>query len=329
MRNRVFLFAVVLFSIVTLWQCAPERPEKLSSDVAIQLSMLPEEANGVTYINMAAMKESPFFAMATEDMDHSPFTHPEYREFMEATGFDMRKDVEKIYIAFSPGDNPHAKKFIAVVTGKFNPDKIMEFAAQKDQEHKIVAEDHDGFKIYRMEDKPFILSFPDDRTLVLGNDEMVNDWLERFEKTSGERVLSKKWINKIEKMAYKNGICFTMDTEPVINTFMQQINRYGEGLRLDALKSLKEIDFSMALDDKIRFDGVGQFSDAENAGLFHDAFKGIIATAKISVSGERDMVDMINQLKVKQQGKDVSVKFELSQEDIKRLKNNQRKFDVI
>ncbi|MFQ5583073.1 MAG: hypothetical protein ACE5GL_01395 [Calditrichia bacterium] len=329
MRNRVFIFAVILFSTVALWQCAPERTEKLSSDVAIQLSMLPEEANGVTYINVAALKESPFFAMAMEDLDRNHFTHSEYEEFMEATGFDLRKDVEKIYIAFSPGDNPHAKKFIAVVTGKFNPEKIMEFASRKDEEHKIVAEDHANFKIYRMEDKPFSLSFPDDRTLLLGADEMVNDWLDRFKETSGKRVLSKKWINKIEKMTYKNGMCFTMDTEPVINTFMQQINRYGEGLRLEALKSLQEIDFSMALDDKIRFDGVGQFSDAENAGLFHDAFKGIIATAKISVSGERDMVDMINQLKVKKQGKDVSVKFELSQEDIQKFKSKQHKFDVI
>jgi len=75
----------------------------------------------------------------------------------------------------------------------------------------------------------------------------------------------------------------------------------------------------MEATDKLLFDGKGEFSDAQNAELFHDAIKGMIATVKISVSGDREAVDVFNKIKIDQDRNWVTGKFEMSKEDIEKL----------
>ncbi len=123
----------------------------------------------------------------------------------------------------------------------------------------------------------------------------------------------------MEKMRYKNGVCLTMDAQAMIHDVMDEVNHWDEGRKLQALKSVEDLYFSMEATDEIRFEGKGKFSDAQNAELFHDAIKGMIATVKISVSGDRDAVDVFNKINIDHDGDWVTGNFKMSKEDIEKL----------
>jgi hypothetical protein len=326
MKKRFLGIAIVLISAAMLWQCNIEPAPELSENAKVHLALLPEDASGIVYIDISSIKDSPFFTEVTKGLSRNPFSNQEYREFMEATDFDVREDVDELYMTYSPGEDPYDKKFLVVAVGDFNPEKIMNFIDIKGPGYEFSSSDYNKFKIYGVEGKEMIFSFPDTKILVAGNNQLVKSLLDKFPEKSDKTT---KWINKIAKMKYQNGVCVTMDTKLMMKSLMYQINRYQDTPKFEALKSLENIDFSMAIAEKIRFHGTGAFDNAENAQLFYDAFKGLLATAKISVSGDRDLVDLINQLKTDQENSNISFEGELSRSDIEKLKSNQDKLKAI
>jgi hypothetical protein len=211
---------------------------------------------------------------------------------------------------------------LAVIKGNFDEGKIVDFISSHDKGHELKSQQYQDYKIYRIEDKPVRFSFPNANTLIVGVEHYVTTWLNGDEN-------SHKWIKRMEKMRYKDGICFTMDAKAVINEVMTQIDRMDEAKRLQALKSVEDVYFSAEATDEILFEGKGKFSDAQNAELFHDAIKGVLATVKISVSGDRDAVDIFNKIKINQDGDWITSHFKMSKEDVEKLMKTHPKAMVL
>ena len=294
MKKSIVVFVSILLLGMLLWQCERSMAP-VSSAMKKELSRLPESAIGMTYVNVSKIKQSEFFGMFEEKFETKLSRDEDYREFTEATGFDFTKDVDEMFITFAPGQSRNDKKFLAVIKGNFDEDKIIGFVSEKDGDHELKSESHGDHTVYRVEDKPVRFSFPDETTLIVGVEEFVNSWLD------GDKTTD-KWIERMEKMRYKNGICATMDAKTMIQDIMTEVNEWDEGKRLQALKSVEDAYFSAEATDQVRFEGRGKFSDAQNAELFHDAIKGMIATVKISVSGDRDAVDVFNKIKIRNDG---------------------------
>lgn len=309
-RAIVGFISIMLFGAL-LWQC--ERGvAPVSSAMKKELSRLPESAVGLTYVNVSKIKQSDFFGIFEDKFQSKLSRDKDYEEFTEATGFDLTKDVNEMYITFAPGQSRHDKKFLAVVKGNFDEDKIVGFVSEKDQRHELTSESHGDYTVYRVEDKPVRFSFPDETTLIVGIEEYVNSWLDGGESTN-------KWVERMEKMRYKDGICATMDAKTMVNDIMTEVEEWEPGKKLQALKSVEDVYLSAEATDQVRFEGRGKFSDAQNAELFHDAIKGVIATVKISVSGDRDAVDVFNKIKIKNEGDWVTGNFTMTKEDIEKL----------
>ena len=86
---------------------------------------------------------------------------------------------------------------------------------------------------------------------------------------------------------------------------------------------------SIKFDEKLTFHGMSQFSDKEKAQLFHDALKGFIATAKLSMSKDRKAVDVLNKIQTDIKGKEIIIEFEMSKEDIDRLKKGNKQLALM
>ncbi len=318
MKKRLLLIFILAGIALSVWSCDVERSEPINSKMAEQLSMLPQNANGLMYINAEKIIKSKFFNLMMDSAKYCLEDNKDFKEMEDLTGFNIRKDAREAYFTYSATRDTLGDKFLAVVTGRYNETKIMEFIHQKKNGSDILHEEFEGIKIYYFSGKDIQFCFPDQETFVFGHKKTIRSWIEKL-KAGAYKKPGGKWFDVVKDIKYKNGIYFTMDPKGVVDQMMSKMKRFDDSQRFEAFKSVENISFSMDMDDKLRFDGWGNFGEEETAELFFDSAKGLLATLKLSVSGDRDAVDVINKVKIAQKKESVQVKFEITGEDARKL----------
>jgi hypothetical protein len=107
-----------------------------NSRVPELLSALPAGAPAVVYIDLAAIRASTIYQ---QRQNHGPIAVPnqEYADFVQSTGFDFEKDLDRAAIASWPAglaqgqDQSGKPKMIVIADGRFDHRKIHEYAVQK------------------------------------------------------------------------------------------------------------------------------------------------------------------------------------------------------
>jgi hypothetical protein len=92
------------------------------------LSQVPVGAPTLVYIDLAAIRDSSFYQNRP---DRSPLTVPDsdYAKFIQATGFDFEKDLDRVAIASWPQALAQdQKKTVVVAEGRFDRQKIHDYA---------------------------------------------------------------------------------------------------------------------------------------------------------------------------------------------------------
>ncbi|MEJ2050433.1 MAG: hypothetical protein P8Y60_11475, partial [Calditrichota bacterium] len=278
----------------------------------------PDSSMGIGYINIGAMQESPFFSMMEKDWHKGPMHSEEYQEFMDATGLDLRKDINQVYFDLVPGTDGEKPEFITLVMGKFDPKKITDYLMSKDEDQEITEQTFEDYKIFLLDNDQVSFSIVDNNRLIAGSSNLVKSWLKGL-KQKNQGKIDPEMLERINSLKYKNDAWFTLNTEPMIGEMLDKMNKSSEGERLAGLKSVKNLNFSMKVNDELIFSGVGNFSDNEKAKLFHDALKGFVATAKLSLSEDRNAVDVLNKIDIDTRGDQVLVNFKMSKADVEKL----------
>ena len=94
------------------------------------LSEMPAGAPTLVYIDLAAIRASSFYQNRP---DHSPLTIPDsdYAKFVQMTGFDFEKDLDRVAIASWPQSlSQEQKKTVAVAEGRFDRQRIRDYAVK-------------------------------------------------------------------------------------------------------------------------------------------------------------------------------------------------------
>lgn len=322
--QRFSLFVILILTGMISWQCGLEKVEPFSSEMVEELALLPPTSTGVGYVNIVSLRESPFFSMLKERWENRHFHSDEYQDFMEATGLDLRKDINEIYLGFVSKEMKDKPSVLILINGIFNQDKIMNYLSQNDEDHDIEKETVDNFILYTINKDEVAFSFVSDTRIVFGSESLVRAWLEKYRQHQKEKT-NPDLLHRIQQLKYKSGLWFTFNAEDAIQKMMEKIESHPDGRRFSGLKNIKDVNFSIRADDKLRFSGLGNFSDSENAELFRDAVKGFIATMKLSMSEDRGAVDVLNKITVKARNKQVLIDFEMNKEDIEKLKKHKPK----
>jgi hypothetical protein len=95
------------------------------------LSALPPGAPSIVYIDLLAVRSSSFYQHRP---DKGPIAMPNknYADFVQSTGFDFEKDLDRVVIASWPGVFSAEKKgTIAIADGRFDLARIRGYAMQK------------------------------------------------------------------------------------------------------------------------------------------------------------------------------------------------------
>ena len=113
------------------------RSEAVEASPSAELfSELPAGAPTLVYADLAAIRASSFYKQRP---DHGPIALPDhdYAEFMQSTGFDFEKDLDRVAMAAWPLDpgqeknKPAQQKIILVAEGRFDQRKIRDYATRK------------------------------------------------------------------------------------------------------------------------------------------------------------------------------------------------------
>jgi hypothetical protein len=93
----------------------------------VPLSLMPEQARAILFIDLADLRKEPFFADLLA-WAPKPDADQEYRRFVRDTGFDYEKDLHRLAVAFE--QHGAQKIFSAVGEGHFDKKKIKAYAAK-------------------------------------------------------------------------------------------------------------------------------------------------------------------------------------------------------
>jgi hypothetical protein len=313
------LIITIAFITLLICACEMERVAPLTEQNKKMLALFDEEASVIGFVNYENIRESEIYDLFMQYMEDTPFDNPDYKEFVQATGFDFQKDMNRFYFAGYKGDPGKRVKGIFIASGNFDPDKIMEFVASEaeNENHQLNSEDYGAFTVFSIEEEHLHFCFPDNKTLIGGSEALVKAGLDKF---GQENILNSAVETDLKKVKYKDGAWIYMDA----NTFVDAIEDMAIKKRMPALKNIKIAQCSMNLTDHIVFEGIGVFSDDEHADMFEDVVEGAIATAKLSVSDDRDAVDVLNKIEVDEDGNELEVTFTMSKEEIELLLKKQK-----
>src|ERR1700734_883830 len=127
MKRSLMILAIVAVGVCTVGLRHELRARSASDagDLPALLNMAPADSTFVAYADVAALRQNPLLqraaAMAqpaTEDRD--------YVEFVQATGFDYQRGLDRVLLATGPG--AAAGGTIAIAEGRFDQKKIEDYA---------------------------------------------------------------------------------------------------------------------------------------------------------------------------------------------------------
>lgn len=310
-------FAVIIISLVLSISACEKISEPISQSMETQLALLPEQATIIGYANIKKIHNSEFLNMFLDSTRHSPFHEKEYQEFVENTGLDLQRDVNEVYIAANPGLTNNEKNGLAVILGKFQSERIIDYIKSKTdiREGSINTYNYEDYKIYQVSDDDTVnFTFIDAKTLLIGNEANIQLWIDKSlgkSKKSGNDLLK-----KVNDLKFKDTAWFTMNT-----SYLTKILKDKDIKKLKSIENLKKFSVSMNLVDTFKLFGQSEFESDEQAELFRDAIKGLIAAGKLSASDDRNIVDLLNSITVNQKNSQVLVNIEFSKQEMEKILN--------
>jgi hypothetical protein len=134
-RRRIFAITLTVVGVIGL----------LVSAVYVRLRSAPEaaqllpECDGILYANLKPLRA--FTDFGTKPANWAP----EYRSFVEQTGFEFERDLDEIAFAMhAPPDEQHETRYSEVMVGRFDSGKVNDFltrmarSRESYRDHEIV-----------------------------------------------------------------------------------------------------------------------------------------------------------------------------------------------
>jgi hypothetical protein len=326
-KNSKFLL-IILFAFCFLFiYCSREHFSHISLSIKTNVSLLPQDALGIGYANLTSIKKSPFFEELFKSWEKDSFYSEELEQIFNETGFDIRNDVEEVFFSISKKNigSKRTTKGILIATGNFNRNKIVDYL-ENHKNQGIESVSYKEFYLFRLVEENMVFCFPNSNKIIAGQEDAVKISLDNIEKST---KISPEVLLKIKDLKYKQAAWLIIDAQPVIKELSTEYHNDVDLGQIRGLKSIENMNFSANIENKIYFNGKGNFLNKEDTQLFFDTFKGLIAAAKLSLNKDRRTVDVLNKIKVKNKGNKIELDFTFTKDDIEKLKENKEKLTFI
>ncbi len=322
--KKLFNSALLLLLVAMLWQCGTDS-SPFSAEMTQELSRLPVQNgnSGLAYINIKMLRESDFYDMVNDSINSHIEHQRDFQEFLSQTGFDFRNDVDEIYAVFDSHARQRSGSALLVAIGSYQPEKITDYINQKAPEGKLQRETYGKYQLIRPEDGDNLFCFANEKHAIFGTENRVKAWLDKFDSGEPEGIDS-HLRERLSDIKYKKGMWVTVNAKDMVGNLMEQIPDASTKRHFQPLQSVEQVFFSAKVDDAIRVDGAGLFSDAKNAELFRDAIKGALAAFKLSLSYDREAVDIVNKVNIETYKRKIKVSVEVTKKEIEKIIRRQQ-----
>lgn len=317
MYLRVFLVFTIMTGLFI--SCNLEQKADLTAEMKEQIALLPQDAGAYGYVNVQRLHKAKFARFFVDSMKKQITESEEFEAFVNETGLDPEKDIHQAYFALQAGNDKNKPLGLVVANGSFDAQKIISFLKGKDEHHKLKEEKVSEYTVYTVPEKPMAFCFYNPETLVGGEYNLVLSWLKGRDAKGSKASINPVLMSELKSLKYKQGMWLSVNPD----TWKAKI-KDRDLKKLNALKSLTGLGFSMDITDKVKFSAKGDFKDEEKARLFEEAIRGFIATGKLSVSDDREVIDILNSIEVETDDGQVMLDFKIDEKEIKQLMNKQK-----
>ncbi len=309
--RHTFMIVFLLSMLLAFMACRKEKTSNLSPQVQQQVAFLPSDADVLGFIDIQAMQKSRFFDFITDSLEAELHRDKDFRALMDELGLDPQKDIQRMYFA-ARYEGKDKFKALLVTEGDFQPRKILAKIEEETDYEKVEKTTYADYELYLLpKDKAF--AFTDNRHLIAGSEQYVKNYLTRL--SDSPPAITPRLKKRLEKLPYLSQAWLLAK----IDQWTKKIEQNNGHPKLKGLSSLQQLDFSLELNEQLRFFIRGIFDDKEKCQLFQEALKGFVAAGKLAVSDDRSIVDVLNKIDIQNNGLNLEVRFKINRDDFQKL----------
>jgi hypothetical protein len=337
MKKQTLLGLFLIFAMMA-FGCSKTKVTALPSEVDQHLAWIPQTVSGVAYCDVQSMRQSELGKALEKDFSEQMAEmrrDRHFKEMLEKAGFDIEKDLRSVLVGFHGGEADGMRTFAFVATGNFDEQRIVNtINVMRDSLEKhhgaretpeLMTETYSGKTLYAFAEhgeKAFY--FADAHTFIAGNKDWVQSIIDG--NTSNQSVKQNAAISALmDKLRFKDQCWLVANTTEAMEKMAKELSESHSFKGTRAVKAVQGVTFSANVGQRAEIYGEALCDSEENSKLLVDAIKGALATAKLAVSDDREVVDMLNRIDVNMAGKLVKFSADLDKAFFDKLREKAEK----
>jgi len=296
---------LALYSSHLVRASAPSLPDALNN--------IPSDYQFISGINVQRFVTSPYYATLRQKQNQPQQIANDLATFIEQTGVDPTRDVS--YLVFAGGSNGQG---VGIVTGTFDPDKIISFIKSKASPTEI---EYAKVRVITVPDKNNSsvqngIAFLSNREIAVGNLESIKSVLDTRAGTR-KNILSNTGVSSLisninpEEMFWFAGDASGLLARAPLSTPLGQ-----------NLSSIQSIVGTLNITDAV----VGKITavtvSSEAAAKLTDVFKGLVSLGQLSGNQNPDLKTLLDGLTVSQKDSAVTLSLNIPVALLEKLPSN-------
>jgi hypothetical protein len=246
------------------------------------LHYLPRDPSAVIYIDVAALRQSPFVAQLAA-WAPQPQQDPGYAQFIADTGFNFERDLDSLAIAEARANTSNSKGALFFAgEGRFDRQRIAAYAQRTGTKH--IVNGHEMFFVPFDADKSTLaFALLSDRLLVAGAGAQVPD--EMFSAPAKESA-KEGWREHFERLAGSPVFAvFRQDADAVSTLADRAPGGFRSPQLASVLNQLQWITVAAKPDaDQLRLVAEGEAASESTQRQLADALNGVVILAEAGLS---------------------------------------------
>ncbi len=300
--------------------------QALSSEVPRVVTHLPENCDFVAYVDVRKILYSPVYQ--SFENTHGEKFAAELQDFIRETGMDPRKDLDSIVFA-SYQDSDGKNNPIAIVTGRFEPDKITSILTGKGnaqislyRDMTLYGRTHTRSTTPNAGVEPTeVACFLDNANLLFGKTSGVQNVIDTYKNVRPGILVNQTFIDLFNQTS-------TESTFWIVSTNMNFLNRFQHKAKEGTQEQAQILPKFPSLNNFIMHGDLGsmiylsmrtQCSSEKAAQNVNDFVRGMIALGKMTLEQKPEMAGILEDIQVTMENQKVSVDIRMPFEDLKKL----------
>lgn len=346
MRKSVLLVlllvtAAAVLGVYLMRSGRPASAQTVTLDRSL-LALLPPNATTLVGVDLERLKGTTLYRHIEEDSRKGP-GGSHFDDFMAATGFDPRRDVQELLVAswMDPGLKENDQQFVAVARGQFNTSAI---GREIRKENKVRAENYRGFEVFLPEEgskrapkdaarnrqkqgvagtphEQGAFAFLDDRTALAGTRPALFAALDR-KASGGPSLLSNSGLlSRAQAISATNQVWAVSEKPGNVVSRAFPKNDSIEGSNFARIfASMQNSTFALDLMNGLDLKAVGLCKTAEDAKTLGDAARGFVAIGRLAASQkEPELMSVLDGIRVEERNNELNVFVQMDQRTLEKL----------